>query len=149
MNERAKHLDGVGSSAGVAMMSVLLTALMVVPVSGMVHPDGGANTAPSDGNDFKKPELSGLDNTPDGGTLPGGTVPGGTVPGGTVPGGTVPGGTVPGGTVPGGTFPNETVPGGTLRGGTFPNETVPGGTLPGGTLPGDTESSKIFSGDDP
>jgi hypothetical protein len=49
--------------------------------------------------------LTGLDNTPEGGTLPGGTLPGGTLPGGTLPGGTLPGGTVPGGTVPGGTLP--------------------------------------------
>ncbi len=80
-------------------------------------------------------ELKGLDNTPEGGTLPGGPVPGGTVPGGTVPGGTVPGGTVPGGTLPGGTVPGGTVPGGTAPGGTLPGGPVPGGPVPGGTLP--------------
>ena len=36
--------------------------------------------------------LTGLDNTPKGGTLPGGTLPGGTLPGGTLPGGTLAGG---------------------------------------------------------
>lgn len=76
--------------------------------------------------------LTGLDNTPEGGTLPGGTVPGGTLPGGTLPGGTVPGGTVPGGTLPGGTLPDGPLPGGTLPGGT-----VPGGTVPDDRLPGD------------
>lgn len=75
---------------------------------------------------------SGLDNTPEGGTLPGGTVPGGTVPGGTLPGGTIPGGTLPNKTLPGGT-----VPGGTLPGGTLPGGTVPGGTVPSKKLPGE------------
>lgn len=78
--------------------------------------------------------LSGLDNTPSGGTLPGGTLPGGTLPGGTLPGGTLPGGTVPGGMLPGGTLPGGTLPGGTLPGGTLPGGTLPGGTLPGGDL---------------
>src|ERR1043165_6722788 len=88
------------------------------------------NTAPNlDTNvprqyDEFKP-LSGLDNTPKGGTLPGGTLPGGTLPGGTLPGGTLPGGPPPGGTLPGGTLTGGTVPGGML----------PGGTVPGGTLP--------------
>ena len=78
--------------------------------------------------------LSGLDNTPKGGTLPGGTLPGGTVPGGTLPGGTLPGGTLPGGTLPGGTLPGGTLPGGSLPGGTVPGGTLPGGTLAGGPL---------------
>jgi len=78
--------------------------------------------------------LSGLDNTPSGGSLPGGTLPGGTLPGGTLPGGTLPGGTVPGGMLPGGTLPGGTLPGGTLPGGTVPGGTLPGGTLPGGDL---------------
>ena len=78
--------------------------------------------------------LSGLDNTPKGGTLPGGTLPGGTLPGGTLPGGTVPGGTLPGGTLPGGTLPGGTLPGGTLPGGTVPGGTLPSGTLAGGPL---------------
>lgn len=81
----------------------------------------GEQTARSDG----------LDNTPEGGTLPGGTVPGGTwpnrtVPGGTLPGGTVPGGGLPGGTVPGGTWPDRTLPGGTVPGGTVPSNNLPG-----------------------
>lgn len=94
-----------------------------------------AETAPPPA-DTKQPQaleefkpLTGLDNTPRGGTLPGGTLPGGTVPGGPLPGGTLPGGTLPGGTVPGGTVPGGTVPGGTLPGGT-----LPGGTLAGGPL---------------
>ncbi|ALA58127.1 hypothetical protein [Nitrospira moscoviensis] len=83
----------------------------------------------------ERPQISGLDNTPEGGMLPDGPVPGGTLPGGTLPGGTVPGGTLPGGTLPGGTVPGGTVPGGTLPGGTVPGGTLPDGTLPGGTLP--------------
>lgn len=78
--------------------------------------------------------LKGLDNTPEGGTLPGGTLPGGTLPGGVLPGGTVPGGTLPGGTLPGGTLPGGTLPGGTLPGGTVPGGTLSGGTLAGGPL---------------
>jgi len=74
----------------------------------------------------ERPSLSGLDNTPSGGTVSGGSVPGGTVPGGTVPGGSVPGGTLPGGTVPGGTVPGGTLPGGTVPGGTVPSEKLPG-----------------------
>lgn len=59
---------------------------------------------------FKEPEMAGLDNTPEGGTLPGGTVPGGTLSGGTLPGGTLPGGTVPGGTVSSDDLPGEDQP---------------------------------------
>jgi hypothetical protein len=94
-------------------------------------PNRDANPPPS--YDEFKP-LTGLDNTPSGGTLPGGTLPGGTLSGGTLPGGTLPGGTLPGGTLPGGTLPGGTPPGGTLPGGTLPGGTLPGGTLPGGDL---------------
>jgi hypothetical protein len=95
------------------------------PSDADIHP-------PRTWDEFKP--LTGLDNTPRGGTLPGGTLPGGTVPGGTLPGGTVPGGTPRGGTLPGGTLPGGTVPGGTLPGGTVPGGTLPGGTPPGGPL---------------
>ena len=74
------------------------------------QPPQADTTQPRALEEFKP--LTGLDNTPRGGTLPGGTLPGGTLPGGTVPGGTV-----PGGTVPGGTLPSDTLPGGTLAGG--------------------------------
>jgi hypothetical protein len=110
----------------------VLTALIVTPGSGAggtTPPDRRTNVEPTGKGEFEKPERSGLDNTPEGGTLPGGTVPGGTLPGGTLPGGTVPGGTVPGGTLP--------------------DETVPGGTLPGGTLPGGTVPSENLPGEDP
>src|ERR1051325_1760639 len=97
------------------------------------------NTSPD--SDTKQPRqydefkpLSGLDNTPKGGTLPGGTLPGGTLPGGTLPGGTIPGGTLKGGTLPGGTVPGGTLPGGTLPGGTVPGGTLPSETLAGGPL---------------
>jgi len=95
--------------------------------------DPNPETNPPITYDEFKP-LSGLDNTPSGGTLPGGTLPGGTLPGGTLPGGTLPGGTLPGGMLPGGTLPGGTLPGGTLPGGTVPGGTLPGGTLPGGDL---------------
>lgn len=112
----------------------LFTVLIVVQAcgtEGYAASTDRTNDEPSSERKDKKPELSGLDNTPEGGTLPGGTVPGGTLPGGTLPGGTVPGGTVPGGTLPGGTLPDETVPGGTLPGGTLPGGTVPSENLPG------------------
>lgn len=113
---------------------VMLTALILTPVGvieGTVPLDPGPPVGTASEGEFKKPEQSGLENTPDGGTLPGGTVPGGTLPGGTLPGGTIPGGTVPGGTVPGGTLPDETLPGGPLPGGTLPGGTVPSEDLPG------------------
>lgn len=81
---------------------------------------------------FTGTNKGGLQNTPEGGTVPGGTVPGGTLPEKTLPGGTVPGGTVPGGRLPGGTVPGGTVPGGTL-----PSGTVPGGTVSSDNLPGE------------
>lgn len=94
-------------------------------------PGGIISGVPSVEKGSEQTALTGLDNTPEGGTLPGGTVPGGTWPNVTPPGGTVPGGTVPGGTLPGGTFPEETVPGGTLPGGTVPGGTVASENLPG------------------
>ena len=94
-------------------------------------PTPGADQ-PRQYDEFKP--LTGLDNTPQGGTLPGGTLPGGTLPGGTLPGGTIPGGTLKGGTLPGGTVPGGTLPGGTLPGGTVPGGTLPSETLAGGPL---------------
>src|SRR5262245_10320029 len=111
---------------------IFLGLLLLLPWHQLVAAEQTPNSdtnQPRQYDEFKP--LSGLDNTPKGGTLPGGTLPGGTLPGGTLPGGTLPGGTLPGGTLPGGTLP-----GGTLPGGTLPEGTVPGGTLPGGTLAG-------------
>lgn len=108
-----------------------LTALIMTPVWATVPLDPSPPVGTAGEGEFKNPDRSGLENTPDGGTLPGGTVPGGTLQGGTLPGGTVPGGTVPGGTVPGGTLPDETLPGGPLPGGTLPGGTVPSENLPG------------------
>ena len=95
-------------------------------------PSATDTTQPGQSEEFKP--LTGLDNTPKGGTLPGGPLPGGTLRGGTLPGGTVPGGTLPGGSLPGVTLPGGTLPGGTLPGGTVPGGTLPGGTLEGGSL---------------
>jgi hypothetical protein len=125
---------GLGAALGRVLLLLVLAWGPTLADEGSV----GSGTLPPDallGDEQKQGELTGLENTPEGGTLPGGTLPSETVPGGTLPSETfpnetVPGGTVPGGTVPGGTLPNETVPGGTL-----PSETVPGGTVPGGTLP--------------
>jgi hypothetical protein len=107
--------------------SLLNTVIFLASVGLLVFLAGGPilagdSTGPSADTNVPKQydefkPLSGLDNTPKGGTLPGGTLPGGTLPGGTLPGGTLPGGTVPGGTLPGGTLPGGTVPGGTLAGG--------------------------------
>lgn len=103
-----------------------------VDPNGSNAPRATDTTQPGQLDEFKP--LTGLDNTPKGGTLPGGPLPGGTPPGGTLPGGTVPGGTLPGGSLPGGTLPGGTLPGGTLPGGTVPGGTLPGGTLEGGPL---------------
>lgn len=129
-------IDGcVGLCLGIGLSAAWVTA----PAWGAEEPSaaraGLAGDVRSGEMSFMGPEVDGLDNTPEGGTLPGGTVPGGTLPGGTLPGGTVPGGTVAGGTLPGGTFPNETVPGGTLPGGMVPGGTVPSGALPGEDRP--------------
>jgi hypothetical protein len=105
--------------------------LQVEP-SGPNTPNALDTNQPRQLEEFKP--LTGLDNTPKGGTLPGGTLPGGTLRGGTLPGGTLPGGTLPGGSLPGGTLPGGTLPGGTLPGGTVPGGTLPGGTLEGGPL---------------
>ena len=109
------------------ILLAVLSSSLKVAAEGQA-PNAAANQNPPAALEEIKP-LTGLDNTPQGGSLPGGTVPGGTLPGGTLPGGTVPGGTLPGGTIPGGPLPGGTLPGGTLPGGT-----VPGGTLPGGPL---------------
>jgi hypothetical protein len=114
---------------------ILAVFLVLLPVQGMATDKPPADPDPNQApplEEFKP--LTGLDNTPKGGTLPGGTLPGGTLRGGTLPGGTVPGGTLPGGTLPGGTLPGGTVPGGPLPGGTVPGGTLPGGTLAGGPL---------------
>ncbi len=115
-------------------MSVLIVSCGLILLSGehslaaeSSPPSADTTTQPRALEEFKP--LTGLDNTPRGGTLPGGTLPGGTLPSGTLPAGTLPGGTLPGGTLPGGT-----VPGGTLPGGTLPGGTLPGGTLEGGPL---------------
>ncbi len=119
----------------------LFTLLMIAPAWGdeeqTAAPGGIVNGVSSEENistGSKQPELTGLDNTPEGGALPGGTVPGGTWPNVTPPGGMV----------PGGTWPEVTPPGGTVPGGTWPNVTLPGGTVPGGTLP-----SANLPGEDP
>ena len=117
----------------VRTMSLALLVFLSSPcLAAETSPPQSDTNRPKQYDEFKP--LSGLDNTPKGGTLPGGTLPGGTVPGGTLPGGTLPGGSVPGGTLPGGTLPGGTVPGGTLPGGTVPGGTVPGGTVAGGPL---------------
>ncbi|MGE3977091.1 MAG: hypothetical protein AB7F94_05830 [Nitrospira sp.] len=125
----------IDGCVGLCFWIGMSAAWVAAPAWGVEEPsaarDGRAVDVRSDEMGFKGPEVAGLDNTPEGGTLPGGTVPGGTLPGGTLPGGTVPGGTVSGGTLPGGTFPNETVPGGTLPGGTVPGGTVQSKKLPG------------------
>ena len=134
--ERLKVYEG-------GVMLILRMALIGMAVSTLLmwssqsvaaepSPPNSDTNQPRQLEEFKP--LTGLDNTPKGGTLPGGTVPGGTLRGGTLPGGTVPGGTLPGGTLPGGTLPGGTVPGGALPGGTVPGGTVPGGTLAGGPL---------------
>ncbi|MDF0651561.1 MAG: hypothetical protein CV081_07190 [Nitrospira sp. LK265] len=125
----------IDGCAGLCLWIGLSAAWMAIPAWGAEGPsaarDGLAGGVRSGEMGFRGPEVAGLDNTPEGGTLPGGTVPGGTLRGGTLPGGTIPGGTVPGGMLSGGTFPNETVPGGTLPGGTVPGGTVPSKKLPG------------------
>lgn len=121
---------------GVLIRGTWLAVLAILPCSFTIAAEGqdaNRDENPPPSYDEFKP-LTGLDNTPSGGTLPGGTLPGGTLPGGTLPGGTLPGGTLPGGRLPGGTLPGGTLPGGTLPGGTLPGGTVPGGTLPGGEL---------------
>ena len=115
-----------------AVLAVLPCGLVGAEESAMNRPSVPDSTEPRQYEEFKP--LTGLDNTPKGGTLPGGTLPGGPLKGGSLPGGTVPGGTVPGGTLPGGTVPGGTLPGGTLPGGTLPGGTVPGGPLEGGPL---------------
>ena len=127
------HMHGLPC---VLIRGTWLAVLAVLPCSftsaaESQDPDRDANP-PISYDEFKP--LTGLDNTPSGGTLPGGTLPGGTLPGGSLPGGTLPGGTLPGGVLPGGTLPGGTLPGGTLPGGTLPGGTLPGGTLPGGGL---------------
>ena len=82
------------------VFAFLARSLTVAADDSPSHPDEKSPAA----SEETKP-LTGLNNTPEGGTLPGGTMPGGTVPGGTLPGGTVPGRTLPGGPVPGGTVP--------------------------------------------
>lgn len=139
MNHRTstnrRIVDGcMGLCLWLSLSTVLVTAPAWAAEEPSVSRDGLSGDLQSDEMGFKRPEMAGLDNTPEGGTLPGGTVPGGTLSGGTLPGGTVPGGTVPGGTLPGGTFPNETV-----RGGTLPGGTVPGGTVSSDKLPGEDQ----------
>src|SRR5690242_6666154 len=90
-----------------ATVAVLLS-LSGLSLAAESAPPNADTKQPKQYDEFKP--LSGLDNTPKGGTLPGGTLPGGTVPGGMPRGGTLPGGTVPGGTLPGGTLPGGTVP---------------------------------------
>ena len=126
---------GVTLTRRMALVGIVSTLLMwpsTQSVGGETPPPNSDTKQPRQLEEFKP--LTGLDNTPKGGTLPGGTLPGGTLPEGTLPGGTLPGGTLPGGTLPGGTLPGGTVPGGTLPGGTVPGGTLPGGTLAGGPL---------------
>ena len=126
---------GVTLTRRMALVGIVSTLLMwpsTQSVGGEIPPPNSDTKQPRQLEEFKP--LTGLDNTPKGGTLPGGTLPGGTLPEGTLPGGTLPGGTLPGGTLPGGTLPGGTVPGGTLPGGTVPGGTLPGGTLAGGPL---------------
>ena len=127
---------GVMPTLRMALVGMVVSALLIwssgQSVGGETPPPNSDTNQPRQLEEFKP--LSGLDNTPKGGTLPGGTLPGGTLPGGTLPGGTLPGGTLPGGTLRGGTLPGGTVPGGTLPGGTVPGGTLPGGTLAGGPL---------------
>jgi hypothetical protein len=112
---------------------VCMIALTGTPSEAADSPPPAPGTdQPRQYDEFKP--LTGLDNTPKGGTLPGGTLPGGTLPGGTLPGGMLPGGTPRGGTLPGGTVPGGTLPGGTLPGGTVPGGTLPSETLAGGPL---------------
>ncbi len=125
----------VSRTAGLCLWMGLSVLLIADPARGgeeqTAAPGGIPSAVPPVEKGSEQTALTGLDNTPEGGTLPGGTVPGGTWPNVTPPGGTVPGGTVPGGTLPGGTFPEETVPGGTLPGGTVPGGTVTSDKLPG------------------
>ena len=116
------------------LASFVLTIAMACTSSEAADTPPSAPSAdqPRQYDEFKP--LTGLENTPKGGTLPGGTLPGGTLPGGTLPGGTLPGGTPRGGTLPGGTVPGGTLPGGTLPGGTLPGGTLPSETLAGGPL---------------
>ena len=100
-------------------MSVLIVSCGLILLSGehslaaeSAPPSADTTTQPRALEEFKP--LTGLDNTPRGGTLPGGTLPGGMLPGGTLTGGTVPGGTLPGGTLPGGTLPGGMLEGGPL-----------------------------------
>ena len=107
-----RSLLSIVHCACLTILALLPCSLTVAATDQTPNPD----TNPPASLEEIKP-LTGLDNTPQGGTLPGGTLPGGTLPGGTLPGGTVPGGTLPGGTLPGGTLPGGTLPGGTLPGG--------------------------------
>ncbi len=122
-----------GCRSVLCALSMLVAAGSGSDVMAADGQDANRNPQPPPHSEEFKP-LSGLDNTPRGGTLPGGTLPGGTLPGGTLPGGTLPGGTLPGGTLPGGTVPGGTLPGGSLPGGPVPGGTVAGGTLSGGPL---------------
>ena len=127
---------GVMLTLRMALVGMAVSTLLMwsssQSVAAETPPPNSDTNQPRQLEEFKP--LTGLDNTPKGGTLPGGTLPSGTLPGGTLPGGTLPGGTLPGGTLPGGTLPGGTVPGGTLPGGTVPGGTLPSGTLAGGPL---------------